>query len=163
MTLGSPEPLSTRHDVAPFFSGSDSLDQWLKGRAAKNQLTGASRTYVASEGKRVVGFYALAAGAVEGGATIGSFRRNMPDPVPVAMLGRLAVDRAWQEKGLGRALVRHACSRVGQAADVIGIRGMVVHALNDGAQKFYQRMGFDPSPRDPMLLMIKLTDLKAGL
>jgi len=155
--------LSKRHDLAPFVSGVDSLDQWLKRRAAKNQVTGASRTYVASEGKRVVAFYALASSAVTGSAATGSFRRNMPDPVPVAVLGRLAVDRAWQGQGLGRAMVRDAYSRVGRAADAIGIRGMVVHALNDAAHNFYQRMGFDPSPRDPKLLMITLTDLKAEM
>lgn len=83
----------------------------------------------------------------------------MPDPIPVVVLGRLAVNLGYQSKGLGRALIRDAAYRVLQAADLIGIRGLLVHALNEGAREFYERLGFDPSPLDPMTLMISLTDL----
>ncbi len=133
---------------------------WLKRRALNNQTTGASRTYVACEGVRVMAYYALASSAISVSDAPGRFRRNMPDPIPVVVLGRLAVDRSLHGKGLGRALVKDAGQRVMQAADTIGIRGMIVQALSAEAKAFYERVGFDASPLDPMLLMMTLADLK---
>jgi len=144
-------------------SGVESLDRWLKQRAIKNQTTGASRTFVACDGGRVLAYYALASSAVTVGAAPGRFRRNMPDPIPVVVLGRLAVDHSSQGHGVGRALVRDAGLRVIQAADIIGIRGMIVHALSAEAKAFYERVGFELSPLDPMMLMVTLADLKASL
>lgn len=163
MTISAPEPLAVHHDVEPFNSGVASLDHWLKQHALKNQTTGASRTFVACSEERVVAYYALACSAITISAARGRFRRNMPDPIPVVVLGRLAVDHTYQKKGFGRALVRDAGLRVVQAADTIGIRGMIVHPLSTEAKAFYERIGFEPSPRDPMLLMVTLADLKASL
>lgn len=146
-----------------FASGVERLDVWLRRQAMKNQATGASRTFVACEGRRVVAYYALAASAVAVSEATGRFRRNMPDPIPVVVLGRLAVDESFQGKGLGRALVRDAGCRVIQAADAIGIRGLLVQALSAEAKAFYERIGFDQSALDPMTLMITLPDLKASL
>ncbi len=119
MTLSPPEPLADHHDIKTFTSGVESLDTWLKRRALKNQATWASRTFVACEGQRVAAYYALASSAVAVAETPGRFRRNMPDPIPVVVLGRLAVDQDFQGKGLGRTLVRDAGYRVIQAADAI--------------------------------------------
>ncbi|MDP2830132.1 MAG: GNAT family N-acetyltransferase [Sulfuricellaceae bacterium] len=163
MTISAPEPLDGHHDTAAFSSGVESLDAWLKRRAMKNQATGASRTFVACEGKRVVAYYSLASSSITVDEAPGRFRRNMPDPIPVVVLGRLAVDQSLQGKGVGRALVRDAGLRLIQAADTIGIRGVIVHALSAEARAFYERVGFDPSPLDPMTLMMTLTDLKASL
>ena len=163
MTVSAPEPLNPHHDLESFASGEESLDRWLKRRALKNQATGASRTFVACEGRRVVAYYALASSAVTADATPGRFRRNMPDPIPVVVLGRLAVDTSWQGRGIGRALVRDAALRVMQAASVIGVRGMLVHALSSEAKNFYVRIGFEPSPLDPMVLMVTLADLAASV
>jgi GNAT superfamily N-acetyltransferase len=163
MKLAPPEPLAACHDLKSFFSGVESLDTWLKHRALKNQATGASRTFVACEGKRVVAYYALASSGVAIAEAVGRFRRGMPDPIPVVVLGRLAVARDFQGQGLGRALVRDAGYRVIQAADAIGIRGLLVHAISAEARVFYEAVGFDPSPLDPMTLMITLADLKANL
>jgi GNAT superfamily N-acetyltransferase len=160
--LTPPEPLADHHDIETFASGVESLDGWLKRRAMKNQLTGASRTFVACEGRRVVAYYSLASSAVAVDGAPGRFRRNMPNPIPVAVLGRLAVDRAFQGRGLGRALLRDAGLRVIQAADIIGIRGLIVQALSADAKAFYEHVGFDVSPLDPMTLMITLADLKAS-
>lgn len=162
MSLSAPEPLTTDHNLTAFSSGEEALDHWLRRRALANQASGASRTFVVCEGRSVVAYYALASSAVTANETSGRFRRNMPDPIPVVVLGRLAVDLGFQSKGLGRALIRDAAYRVLQAADLIGIRGLLVHALNEGAREFYERLGFDPSPLDPMTLMISLTDLKAA-
>lgn len=163
MTVAAPEPLNAHHDSDLFVSGVESLDHWLKRRALKNQTTGASRTFVACEDRRVLAYYALTSSAITIDAAPGRFRRNMPDPIPVVVLGRLAVDKAQQGKGWGRALVRDASLRVIQAADTIGIRGMIVHALSTEAKDFYQRIGFEQSPVDPMMLMVTLADIKASL
>lgn len=163
MTLAAPEPLTDRHDTGTFACGEDRLDTWLRQRALRNQASGASRTFVVCQGQRVVAYHALASGAVAVAQAPERFRRNMPDPIPVVVLGRLAVDRDFQGCGPGRALVRDAGLRVVQAADTIGIRGLVVHAVSDEARDFYERVGFDPSPIDPMILMITLADLKASV
>jgi GNAT superfamily N-acetyltransferase len=161
--FSAPEPLADRHDLGDFRSGETSLDGWLLRRARANQASGASRTYVVCHGEGVLGYYALASGVVAVEIAPGRFRRNMPNPIPVAVLARLAVDRDWQGKGIGRALFRDAARRVAHAADTIGIRGMVVHAISEEAKRFYVALGFDPSPRDPMTLMITLSDIRAAL
>lgn len=160
MTVSQPEPLNEHHDTEAFASGVESLDTWLKRRAMKNQATGASRTFVVCAGRRVIAYYALASGAVTIAEASGRFRRNMPDPIPVVVLGRLAVDLSLQGKGVGRALIRDAGQRVIQAADTIGIRGMIVQALSPEAKAFYEQVGFDPSPLDTMTLMMTLADLR---
>lgn len=162
MSLTAPEPLSVHHDTTAFACGVESLDHWLKLRALKNQATGASRTFVVCEGNRVVAYYALASSAVAAQVATGRLRRNMPDPIPVVVLGRLAIDQSLQGSGMGRSLVRDACLRVVAAADAIGIRGMIVHALSADAQAFYERVGFEPSPLDPMTLMATIADLRGG-
>ena len=161
--LSPPEPLADHHELGDLDSGEPSLDDWLTRRARANQVSGASRTYVVSHDNRVIAYYALASGAVTVGTATGRFRRNMPDPIPVAVLARLAVDRAWRGQGIGRALFRDAALRVTNAADAIGIRGIVVHAISDEAKRFYVARGFDPSPREPMTLMVTLRDIRAVL
>ena len=161
--LCTPELLTANHGLGSFDSGVPSLDEWLRRRAMQNQTSGASRTFVACDNIRVVAYYALAASAIAPDAATGRFRRNMPDPVPVAVLGRLAIDKTQQGKGLGRALFRDAALRVLGAADSIGIRGMLVHAISDDAKAFYVGLGLDVSPLEPMTLMATVADLKAAL
>ena len=163
MTLSAPEPLGDHHDIAPFGCGVASLDEWLKRRARANQASGASRTIVVCQGNQVVGYYALASGAVDVAAAPGRFRRNMPNPIPVVVLGRLAIDVSQQGHGLGRALFRDAALRVLNAADTIGIRGILVHAISQAAKTFYITLGFEASPLDPMTLMVTLADIRAAL
>jgi predicted N-acetyltransferase YhbS len=162
MNLGTPEPVTARHDANAFVSGVDTLDHWLKTRALKNQENGASRTYVVTErGQNAVqGYYTLSSSAVATVLLPGHFRRNMPNPTPVVLLGRLAIARALQGQGLGRALVRDAGLRVIQAAQTIGIRGMVIQALSSEAAAFYEKIGFESSPLDSMLWMATLADLE---
>jgi GNAT superfamily N-acetyltransferase len=163
MALSAPEPLGAQHDLSAFDSGEVSLDEWLRKRALPNQVSGASRTFVVRDGTKVIGYYALASGAVTAATAPGKFRRNMPDPIPVVLLGRLAIDRSDQGRGLGRSLFRDAALRVLQAADAIGIRGMVVHALSDDARRFYLALGFTECPHDPLVLVVTLQDMKAAL
>ena len=162
MTIAAPAPLVEHHVIEKFDCGVAALDDWLKRRARANASSGASHTYVACDGDRAVGYYSLAAGAVTQVATPGRFRRNMPDPIPVVVLGRLAIDRSHQGKGIGRALFRDAGLRVLQAADIIGIRGLLVDAISEKAKAFYLALGMTPSPLNPMTLMVTLSDLKAA-
>ena len=163
VTLSAPEPLEDRHQLASFTCGLPTLDDWLKRRARGNQASGASRTFVVCREDSVVAYYALAAGAVELALAPGRFRRNMPDPIPVIVLGRLAIDTSEQGRGLGRALIRDAGLRILSAAETIGIRGILVHAISDEARQFYVSVGFEASQVDPMTLMATLADIRAAL
>lgn len=164
MKLSPPEPLAPSHRLDGFACGERALDEWLQRRARANQVSGASRTFVTCEANAVVAYYALASSAVTVAAKMrGRFRRNMPDPMPVVVLARLAVAKSHHGRGIGRALFQDAARRVIHAADTIGIRGLLVHALSEDAAAFYQRLGFDVSPLDPMILMVTLADLRAAL
>ncbi len=161
--LQPPERLTPEHVVDDFDSGSPQLDHWLKRRALRNEAEGASRTYVVCQGTRVVAFYCLANGAVLQAGAPGRVRRNMPDPIPVMIVGRLAVDRRLQGWGLGRALLRDAVLRTLQAAEIAGIRAILVHAKEEGGRAFYERYGFLPSPIDPLTLMLPFKDARPAL
>ncbi|HEY2256292.1 MAG TPA: GNAT family N-acetyltransferase [Variovorax sp.] len=158
--LGAPEPLTPAHQLDDFDSGTPVLNHWLKRRARQNQASGASRTFVICEEGAVVGYYALASSAVMAQSAAARFRRNMPDPIPVVVLGRLAIAQTHQRRGLGRALFRDAGLRILQAAHTIGIRGLLVHAISAEARDFYLRLGLSPSPLDPLVLMVTLSDLR---
>jgi GNAT superfamily N-acetyltransferase len=153
-----PEKLQSYHSVKAFDSGKPVLDEWLQKRALCNDETGASRTYVVCIKKQVVGFYTLAVGSIEARKAPGKIRRNMPDPIPVMIIGRLAVDQKYQRSGIGRGLLRDAILRIVQAAEIAGIRAILVHALDDDAKTFYQRCGFRASPLEPLTLLITVAD-----
>lgn len=161
--IGAPEHLDPSHDLSTFDSGVAALDDWLKRRALANEGTGASRTYVVSSERKVVGYYALATGAVALRTATGRARRNMPEPIPVMVLARLAVDLGHQGSGLGRALLCDAILRTLQAAAIGGIRAIVVHAISEEARRFYERCGFAPSPLEPLTLMITVADAERAL
>lgn len=159
MPPAAPALLTAGHDIEDFDCGEANLNEWLKRRAIRNQTSGASRTYVVSEpSRRVVGYYALAAGSVLHADAPSRVRRNMPQPIPVVVLGRLAVDLSWQGIGLGGSLLADAVRRTLGAADTIGVRALVLHALSERAKAFYERHGFRQSPTDPMDLTITLEE-----
>jgi GNAT superfamily N-acetyltransferase len=160
MSWKQPEPLTSDHLTTDFNCGIESLDSWLKRRALVNQTSGATRTFVASVDEKVVGYYALASGGISTRSAVGNFRRNMPDPIPVVILARLAIDSSFQGQGLGRALFRDAALRVVRSADTIGIRGIIVHAISAEAKDFYVALGFNVSPLEPMTLMVTVNDLR---
>ncbi|HEV7876809.1 GNAT family N-acetyltransferase [Bradyrhizobium sp.] len=163
MNLSAPALLADHHQLETFNSGVPPLDEWLRRRARANQVSGASRSFVICADDIVVGYYALASGAVNAAVAPSRFRRNMPDPIPVAVLGRLAIDQSCHGQGIGRALFRDSALRVMQAAEAIGIRGMLVHAISDEAKAFYLALGLSESPLEPMTLMVTLADLQATL
>lgn len=159
MSLSPPELLDETLLLDSFDSGVASLDDWLRRRARANQVSGASRTYAAAVAGRVVGYYCLASGAMTVADAPGGIRRNMPDPIPMAVLGRLAVDRSWQGKGLGKALLQDAVLRTARAANIMGVRGLLVHAISEPARVFYEHHGFVASPTNPLTLVLSLKGL----
>ena len=162
MQLGPPEPLTASHRLDDFDCGEAVLDDWLKRRALSNQASGASRTFVVTdEGDQVRGYYAMAAGAVSHQLATSGVRRNMPDPVPVMVLARLAVDRRAQGLHLGAALLQDAVNRAVAVSQNAGVRALLVHALHEKARQFYERYGFQPSPTHPLTLMLRLSSVKA--
>lgn len=157
MKLHAPQPLTAEHQLLRFNCGETSLDEWLKRRALLNQNNGASRTFVVvDETQLVMGYYALAAGAVLHQDATRSIRQNMPDPIPVMVLARLAVDIQAQGIQLGAGLLRDAVDRSLSVAKNTGVRALLVHALHERAKQFYLYFGFQASPVHPLTLMLRL-------
>lgn len=155
---GPPQLLAPSHDCSGFDCGEAELNGWLKKRALSNQMSGASRTFVVADARgRVLAYYALSAGAVSCREAPGAVRRNMPNPVPVMVLGRLAVDVSCQGKRLGSALLKDAFLRTATVAENVGVRALLVHAINESARRFYLQHGFTPSPANPPVLMLRLS------
>lgn len=153
-----PEPLLLTHNLDNFYCNNESLNTWLKRRAFKNEGLGASRTYVVCSDNDVIGYYALATGSIAQNGLPGKIRRNMPDPIPVLILGRLAVDKQWQKAGIGRGLLKDAVMRSALVAKQVGIRALLVHALSVEAKAYYLRQGFIESKEDSMTLLVNLKD-----
>ena len=156
--LSAPEKLRAEHDLSDFECGEPALDDWLRRRALQSEENGASRTYVVCAGQQLIGYYALAVGAVAHAEAPGRVRRNMPDPVPVVIIGRLAIHQRYRGRKIGLGLLRDAILRTLQAAEIAGIRAILVHAISERAREFYEDCGFIPSPMDAMTLMITVAE-----
>jgi GNAT superfamily N-acetyltransferase len=155
--LHPPTPIRPDHHFDDFDSGVPVLDNWLRKRALNNQALGASHTYVVcGENNVVAGYYCISAGAVGHEHATGSLRRNMPDPIPVVVMGRLAIDKRYQRLGIGRGLLKDAVLRTIQASEVIGIKAILVHAISEDAKNFYLANGFAESPTQPLTLFLAL-------
>lgn len=161
--LSPPEPIHPDHDLGPFDSGVPALDEWLRKRALANDAGGASRTYVVAAGGVVVGYYCLSTASILAADAPGSVRRNMPDPIPAMLLGRLAVDKGWAGRGLGAALLRDAARRTVQVSEIVGIRALLVHAIDDTARRFYERYGFTSAPGNPLTLMVTVPAIRKAM
>jgi len=153
-----PERLKADHDLMQFSCGEPSLDHWLRNRALQNEKSGASRTYVVCADGHVVGYYALAAGAVAHTEATTRIKRNMPDPVPVILIGRLAIDSRFQGRGIGADLLSDAVLRTLQAAEIAGMRAILVSAISESAKRFYEKFGFISSPANPRIPMITVSE-----
>lgn len=161
--LSAPQPLADQHQRVDFDSGELSLDDWLKRRAARNQANGSSRTYVVCEGDVVIGHYCLAAGAIGHAESPSTLKRNRPDPVPVLVLGRLAIHKDHHQQGIGTALLNDAIRRALQAAEIAGVTALLVHAISEQARRFYLSRGFIESPLQPMTLCLMLATVEQAL
>ncbi|MDO9103357.1 MAG: GNAT family N-acetyltransferase [Methylovulum sp.] len=163
LDLAPPAPITAGLDVSNFDSGEFSLNEWLKRRAFKNHASGASRCFVLCVGAEVIGYYSLSAGAISHESAPKSMRRNRPDPLPVLLLGRLAVDKRYHNQGIGQALLRDAMLRAVNVSGDAGVFALLVHALSDKAKQFYLSRGFVQSPLQTMTLMMTLDTVRALL
>lgn len=155
------EKLGPGHDLQGFDCGQEDLNRWFKKFALQAQLANSARTYVGLEGDTVIGFYSLVYSQVEYEGAPARLKKGVPrQPVPVMLLARLAVHRDWQRRGVGRAFLRDAVLRTLQAADIAGLRALLIHAKNDEAKRFYRQFDFTESPTDPLHLCALLKDLK---
>lgn len=158
------QKIAATHEVASFDCGNPALNQFLQRFALINQKANSAQTYVICErsSATVVGFYSLAVGSVEPSAAAARTTKGLArHPVPVMILARLAINRKHQSAGLGRALLKDALLRTAQAADIAGIRAVLVHAKDDAARNWYLKWGFEPSPSDPYHLFLLIKDLRA--
>lgn len=161
--LTGPEKLAGHHELEAFSCGVQSLDHWLKRFARTNQQSDLTTTYLVHRKNRVVGYYSLTAGSVNRQDATLRVAKGAPNhPVGVVLLARLAVDGSEQGAGLGRALLKDALVRSASAADIIAVRALLVHALNEEARQFYMRFDFEPSPVHPLHLMLLMKDIRAS-
>lgn len=165
MGITAPEPLSPHHNFTDFDCGKPVLDDWLKKKALKNHAEGGSRIFVVTdeETAQVVGFYSISAGSVTHDSVRGNVRRNMRDPIPTILLGRLAVDARYANQGIGTGLMKDCYKRVVSVADQVGVRALLVHALDEQSRQFYLHLGFSESPIQERTLMIRVKDIVAAL
>jgi ribosomal protein S18 acetylase RimI-like enzyme len=154
--ISAPEPLTMSHQIINFDCGSASLNEWLGHRALKNEHSGGSRTYVVCDNNRVIGYYAIAAGSVARSEVTNRIKKNMPDPIPALVLGRLAVDCNWQGQNIGRGLLKDALARSINVSEQVGARVLIVHVMNDKAEAFYRKYGFTKKNIISNILMLPL-------
>jgi GNAT superfamily N-acetyltransferase len=155
------EKLRRDHQIDAFDCGQEALNQWLRKHALQNQGAGAALSYVGLVDGVVIGYYSLAVGQIEYSDAPERLRKGLAQhPVPIMLLARLAVDKNWQKKGVGRALLRDAVLRTVQAADIAGIRALAVHAKDDQARRYYEQFDFAASPADPLHLLVLLKDIR---
>jgi GNAT superfamily N-acetyltransferase len=158
------ERLNRGHDMSAFDCGNSTLNVWLQRYAWTNQQADSARTYVALEGDRVAGYYALTTGSVHRHESPGRIAKGLANhPIGIVLLARLAVDRTQQGRGLGKALLFDALTRIREAADIVAVRAVMVHAIDEAARRFYEYFGFEPSPLDPYQLLLLLKDLRKAL
>lgn len=157
------EPLGESHRLVGFDSGEGELDEWLTRRGVANQRAGFSRTYVTTDGHRVVAYHSLSAFTVLRSDATGRARLQAPRQIPAVLLGRLAVDRDFQGLSLGAAMLRHAMELTVAASQTVGVRMLVVSALHPSAAEFYKRFGMTASPTNPLDLMITAVDIEASM
>lgn len=158
----APQRISSEHLVADFDCGEISLNDWLKQRALKNDLTDASRTYVVCHENKVVAYYSLHLGSIQQSDAVRKIKRNMPNPIPAIVLGRLAVDINHQGRGLARALIKDMFLRAIKVAEIAGTKAVLVKALNENVAIFYQSFGFVRSKTDPLLLMKSISEVRTS-
>jgi len=157
-----PSAITSGHDLTQFRCGNEPLDDWLRFRALKNEGR-SSRTYIVSQGRTAVGYYCLSTGAEKRASVPSKITRNSPDPVPLILLGRLAVDLNHQGKGIGAGLLKDALQRVAQISKAVGSRALIVHAIDQKAMAFYIKYGFIEFPYGSQTLFLPIETITVGV
>ena len=159
VVISAPEALNDSHCINEFECGHSVLNDWLKKQARKNQKLHGSQTFVIATENKVIGYYALAAGSVERQSVNSNLSRNMPNPIPVIVLGRLAIDCSMQGQLLGGFLLKDALLRCVNVANTIGVKAVLVHAIDDTAKRFYEAYGFKAVPNEQHTLMLSIKQI----
>jgi len=160
VSFTAPEKLSNLHAIGEFDCGNHDLNRFLKKHAYINQLSGNSTTYISKHDNKVAGFYTITLASISHKQAVRNVAEGQPRyPVPVILLARLAVNIQFQGKGLGKGLLKDAMLRATMVADIAGCRAFLVHAKDDQAKAWYMQFGLEPSPTDPLHLMLSLKDL----
>ena len=155
------EKLTAAHVVTNFDCGQTELNRFIQRYAYQNQQANSSQTYLGIFEQEVIGYYSLTVGSVIHAQAPDRITKGQPKhPIPVMILARLAVDKRWQNRGVGRGLLKDALKRTAQAADLAGIRALLVHAKDADVRRWYERFNFEPSEIDPLSLFLLLKDLK---
>lgn len=164
MGVTAPALLTSAHKLTDFVSGKEDLDLWLRKRAWKSQQNNNARVYVVTpeNDNQVIGYYAIAMGSVSRESSISNLKRNSPDPIPMVVLARLAVDQRFHNAGIGAGLLKDCVKRAVHAMNVVGGAGILVHAADDDAKRFYTKFGFRESVFDPLTLMARIKDIQAA-
>lgn len=157
--LNPPQKISDEHETQDFDCGDVCLNDWLKRKAKKNESANDSRTYVVCNDQKVIGYYSIAMGSIEHSEVPSSLKRNSPNPISVVVLGRLAIDKNWQRKGLGQALLKDAILKTIAASEIVGAKALVVHAISSEAKQFYKANGFIDSSTIEMTVMLPMKDI----
>jgi len=161
--IKAPELLTDEHVLDVFSCGKPELDDWLIKKALKNHKRNNTRVYVVcDDNNKVIGYYAIAMGSVQRESALSSLKRNSPNPIPMVVLARLAVDEGYKGRGIGVGLLKDCVLRSVHAMNVVGGAGILVHAIDDEAKAFYKRFGFNESPIDAMTLMARVIDIEAS-
>ncbi len=160
-----PRPITEADDCSGFNCGEQTLDNWIRLRAIKNEKSGASRTFISIERESgdVAGYYCLSASSLVHEEATSSLRKNAPDPIPVILVGRLAVDERFKGQGVGASLLQDALSKGVEASRTVGARAFIVHALSDAAESFYRKFGFNLVPASARVMYILVQDAEATL
>lgn len=161
--LTAPRPLAGDDDRETFDCGRESLNQWLRRHAWRNQQGGASRTSVICDGTTgaIIGYVSLSTAQIERAFLPKAAQRNQPDPLPAILLGQLAIDRRYHRLGYARSLMWFALSTAVRVSKDIGCFAVLTHPLDDGLRAFYRRFGFEELPGDPNRAMIvRMVDLE---
>lgn len=161
MPLAAPVPLTEHHELDSFNCSEPSLNDWLQKRARGNVASGGSNVFVCCDGNKVLAYYATSASSVLHSDVPKKLTRNMPNPIPVVLLGRLAVDASLEGKGVGRSLFKDAAQRVNAAADHIGVVAIVVHPISDQARHFWLKQGFVDCPGEQRMMIATMKDIRA--
>jgi ribosomal protein S18 acetylase RimI-like enzyme len=164
LKLRTPEPMTRDHQVASFSSAHDSLDNYLTRKALKANAAGDAKVIVlATSDLEVIGYYAISSASVSRKVALSKLRRNSPVPIPMALIGRFAIDKRYRGQGLGKALMKDAILRIASASTEIGIKGILLHALDDNAKQFYRKCGFRESSIEENLMMVTLRQIAVEL
>lgn len=160
--IAAPTPLSDQHDLSGFDCGKPPLNDWLRYRALRSEGRSA-RAYVVAHGKLAIGYYCISAGAVIAKDAPGALRRNMPNPIPVMIIGRLAVDKTCQGQRIGSGMLKDALQRILGVSTTVGARAVMVHAIDNDAIAFYASYGFKPFPLDSRTMFLSISEIAAAI